>query len=87
MRRVRVYEVFVEGAKEGFQVALKIIPYLVAILTAVGMFRASGALDALVNALGPWTSMVGLPAEALPMALLRPLSGSGAFAVLASSPQ
>ena len=84
VRRVRVYEVFVEGAKEGFQVALKIIPYLVAILTAVGMFRASGALDALVNALGPWTSRVGLPAEALPMALLRPLSGSGAFAVLAS---
>ncbi len=84
VRRVRVYEVFVEGAKEGFQVALKIIPYLVAILTAVGMFRASGALDALVNALGPWTSKVGLPAEALPMALLRPLSGSGAFAVLAS---
>jgi spore maturation protein SpmA len=84
MRRVRVYEVFVDGAKEGFQVALKIIPYLVAILTAVGMFRASGALDALVHALGPWTSRVGLPAEALPMALLRPLSGSGAFAVLAA---
>jgi spore maturation protein SpmB len=83
-RRVRVYEVFVDGAKEGFQVALKIIPYLVAILTAVGMFRASGALDALVNLLGPWTSRVGLPAEALPMALLRPLSGSGAFAVLAA---
>ena len=84
VRRVRVYEVFVDGAKEGFQVALKIIPYLVAILTAVGMFRASGALDALVHVLGPWTSRVGLPAEALPMALLRPLSGSGAFAVLAS---
>jgi spore maturation protein SpmA len=84
VRRVRVYEVFVDGAKEGFQVALKIIPYLVAILTAVGMFRASGALDALVQVLGPWTSRVGLPAEALPMALLRPLSGSGAFAVLAA---
>ena len=83
-RKVRVYEVFVDGAKEGFQVALKIIPYLVAILTAVGMFRASGALDALVDVLGPWTSRVGLPAEALPMALLRPLSGSGAFAVLAA---
>jgi spore maturation protein SpmA len=84
VRRVRVYEAFVDGAKEGFQVALKIIPYLVAILTAVGMFRASGALDALVQVLGPWTSRVGLPAEALPMALLRPLSGSGAFAVLAA---
>jgi spore maturation protein SpmA len=83
-RRVRVYEVFVEGAKEGFQVAIKIIPYLVAILVAVGMLRASGALDVMVNALGPLTARVGLPAEALPMALLRPLSGSGAFAVLAS---
>ncbi|MCU0601548.1 MAG: spore maturation protein [Desulfobacterales bacterium] len=83
-RRVRVYEVFVEGAKEGFQVAVRIIPYLVAILAAVGMLRASGAMEAMVRVLGPWTSKVGLPAEALPMALIRPLSGSGAFAVLAS---
>ena len=83
-RRVRVYEVFVEGAKEGFQVAVRIIPYLVAILAAVGMLRASGAMEAMVKVLGPWTSKVGLPAEALPMALMRPLSGSGAFAVLAS---
>jgi spore maturation protein SpmB len=83
-RRVHVYEVFVEGAKEGFQVAIKIIPYLVAILAAVGMLRASGAMEAMVTALGPWTARLGLPAEALPMALVRPLSGSGAFAVLAS---
>jgi spore maturation protein SpmA len=83
-RRVRVYEVFVEGAKEGFQVAIKIIPYLVAILVAVGMFRASGAMDAMVRVLGPWTGKIGLPPEALPMALLRPLSGSGAYGVLAS---
>jgi len=83
-RRVRVYEVFVEGAKEGFQVAIKIIPYLVAILVAVGMLRASGAMEAMVSVLGPWTTKMGLPAEALPMALMRPLSGSGAFAILAS---
>jgi spore maturation protein SpmA len=83
-RRVRVYEVFVEGAKEGFQVAVRIIPYLVAILVAVGMLRASGALESMVAVLGPWTAPVGLPAEALPMALMRPLSGSGAFAVLAA---
>jgi spore maturation protein SpmA len=82
--RVRVYEVFVEGAKEGFQVAVKIIPYLVAILVAVGMFRASGSLDFMVNWLGPLTEHVGLPAEALPMALMRPLSGSGAYGILAS---
>ncbi len=84
IKRVRVYEVFVEGAKEGFQVAVRIIPYLVAILVAVGMFRASGALEAMVGMLGPWTSKIGLPADALPMALLRPLSGSGAYGVLAS---
>jgi spore maturation protein SpmA len=84
LRGVRVYEVFVEGAQEGFQVALRIIPYLVAILVAVAMFRASGAMDVLVNLLGGFTSRVGLPAEALPMALLRPLSGSGAYGVMAS---
>ncbi len=84
VRRVRIYEVFVEGAKEGFQVAVRIIPYLVAILVAVGMFRASGALGAMVGWLGPITSRFGLPPEALPMALLRPLSGSGAFGVMAS---
>jgi spore maturation protein SpmA len=82
MRRVPIYEAFIEGAKDGFALAVKIIPYLVAILTAIGMFRVSGALDWLVGLLGPITSWFGLPAEALPMALLRPLSGSGAYGVL-----
>lgn len=84
IRRVPIYESFVEGAKDGFQVALKIIPYLVAILVAVGMFRASGAMEWLVGQIGQITTLVGLPAEALPMALLRPLSGSGAYGVMAS---
>lgn len=84
MKRVPVYECFVEGAKDGFNVALRIIPYLVAILVAVGMFRASGALALLIEPLGAATELVGLPAEALPMALLRPLSGSGAYGILAS---
>jgi len=84
IRKVRIYESFVEGAKDGFQVALRIIPYLVAILVAVGMLRASGALDVMVSVLGPVTGKVGMPAEALPMALMRPLSGSGAYGVLAS---
>ena len=84
LRGVRIYEVFVEGAKDGFQVALRIIPYLVAILVAVGMFRASGAMDYMVATLGAVTGKFGLPAEALPMALLRPLSGSGAYGVMAS---
>ena len=84
VRRVRIYEVFVEGAKDGFQVAIKIIPYLVAILVAVGMFRASGAMEAMVNLIGGFTAQLGMPAEALPMALLRPLSGSGAYGIMAS---
>ncbi|MQA66354.1 MAG: spore maturation protein [Alphaproteobacteria bacterium] len=83
-RRVPVYEVFVEGAKEGFNVAVRIIPYLVAILVAIAMLRASGTLELFVRAVGPFTGAVGLPAEALPMALLRPLSGSGAYGLLAS---
>jgi spore maturation protein SpmA len=84
LRRVPVYESMVEGGKEGFQVALRIIPYMVVILVAVAMLRASGVLDLAVGALGRFTAPLGLPAEALPMALLRPLSGSGAYAVLAS---
>lgn len=84
LRGVRIYEVFVEGAKDGFNVALRIIPYLVAILVAVGMLRASGALELLITPLGAITTHLGLPPEALPMALLRPLSGSGAYGVLAS---
>jgi len=82
-RRVRVYEAAVAGGKEGLEVAVRIAPYLVAILVAVGMLRASGALAALVAAIEPLTSAVGMPAEAMPMALLRPLSGSGAYGVMA----
>ena len=79
---VAVYEAFVEGAKEGFEVAVRIIPYLVAILSAVGMLRGSGALGAFVDLLQPVTESIGLPAEALPMALLLPLSGSGSLGVM-----
>jgi len=84
-RGVSVYETFVEGAKEGFQIAVKIIPFLVAILVAVGMFRHSGALEIVIAGISPLTASLGLPAEALPMALMRPLSGSGAFGLLAET--
>lgn len=77
IRKVKVYENFVEGAKEGFQVAIRIIPFLVAILVAIGMFRASGAMSFFVAAISPLTNLIGMPAEALPVALMRPLSGSG----------
>lgn len=82
LRKVAVYEVFVEGAKEGFETAVRIIPYLVAVLLAVGMVRAAGLLDALAALLAPVLNAVGVPPEALPMALIRPLSGSGADGVL-----
>jgi spore maturation protein SpmB len=81
LRRVPVYEEFVEGAKEGFQVALRIIPFLVAILVAVGMFRGAGGIDMLSRALDPFLKVVGFPAELLPMALMRPLSGSGSLGI------
>jgi spore maturation protein B len=82
-RRVRVYEVFVSGAKEGFNVSIRIIPYLVAILVAIGMFRGSGAMDAVISALAPILSYIGVPPEVLPMMVIMPLSGSGAQGVLA----
>lgn len=81
-KKVHVYDVFIEGAKEGFGVALRIIPYLVAMLMAIGIFRASGGMDFLVWVLSPVTNLVGMPAEALPMALMRPLSGSGSIAIM-----
>jgi spore maturation protein B len=81
-KRVPVYESFVEGAKDGFQVAVRIIPYLVAILFAVAMFRASGAMDALARFLSPVLEPLGFPAEVLPMAIIRPLTGSGSAAIV-----
>ena len=82
-RGVDVYDAVVEGAKDGFNVALRIIPFLVTILVAVGMLRNSGAIDVLSSIVAPITSFIGMPAEAFPMAVLRPLSGSGAYAIAA----
>jgi len=81
-KKVKVYEVFVEGAKEGFNIGVKIIPFLVAILAVIGVFRASGAMELLVNILGPITEKIGMPPELITMALMRPLSGSGALGVM-----
>ncbi len=81
-RRVKVYESFVEGAKEGFQVAVRIIPYLVAILVAIGMLRGAGAIDMLSQWFGPALDRVGFPVEILPVAIMRPLSGSGSLGIV-----
>lgn len=83
IKKVKIYESFIEGAKEGFQIAVRIIPYLVAMLVAIGIFRAGGAMDYLIKAVAPATDLIGMPAEALPMAFMRPLSGSGALGVMA----
>jgi len=82
IKKVKVYEAFVEGAKEGFNVGVRIIPYLVAMLVAIGVFRAGGAMEVLTAVLTPITSLIGMPAETLPMALMRPLSGSGGLGVM-----
>ncbi len=80
VRKVKVYDVFIEGAKEGFDVAVRIIPFLVGILVAIGMFRGSGAMDLLTAALRPIAASTGFPAELIPLAILRSLTGSGSLA-------
>lgn len=84
-RNVNVYDTFIEGAKEGFKTAVTIIPYLVAILVAIGMFRASGALDAFTTWVEKGVVLVGIDADwvgALPTMLMKPLSGSGSNALM-----
>jgi spore maturation protein SpmA len=85
IKKVKVYESFIEGAKDGFTIAIKIIPYLVAMLVAIGIFRAGGAMEWLIFILNPITSLIGFPAEALPMALMRPLSGSGSLGIMSEN--
>jgi len=80
--RVRAYEIAIEGGKEALAVAVRIAPYMVMILVAIGMFRASGALDGLIALIDPLTSRIGVPGSVLPLMLMKPLSGSGALAVL-----
>lgn len=85
LARVPVYEEFVRGASRAFGVGVRIIPYLVAMLVAVAVLRASGLLDWLVVGLAPVMRLIGLPPDLLPLALVRPLSGSGALALLAEA--
>ena len=83
VRRVKVYESFIAGGKEGFNIFIQILPYLVAIFVAIGMFRVSGALDYISELLAPLTLKIGMPPEVLPVALMRPLSGSGSLGLAA----
>lgn len=82
VKKVKVYEVFCEGAKEGFTTAIRIIPFLVAMLVAIGIFRSSGCIDIMMRVLDPVFSAIGMPGEVLPMAIMRPLSGGGATGIM-----
>ena len=83
-RKVKVYDSFVDGAKDGFQVVIKIIPYIVGMLVAIGMFRASGAFDMLAKICEPLLDWIGMPTDILPMAIIRPFSGNAANGILAN---
>jgi len=83
-RKVPVYESFVQGAKEGFATAVRIIPYLVAMFVAIRVFQNTGMMQILIGLLSPWASRIGIPVEVIPLALIRPLSGSGALGTLAA---
>ncbi|MGI6128799.1 MAG: spore maturation protein [bacterium] len=87
LRGVKVYEVFVQGAAEGFEIAIKLIPYLVAMLTAVGVARVSGLLDLLLMPLYRPLTWLGFPSELFPIALMRPLSGSASFSLMVDALQ
>jgi len=77
IKKVPVYEKFVEGAEEGFHTAVRIIPFLVGMMVAISVFRASGAMQVLADLIKPVTDLIGAPAEIVPLAVMRPLSGSG----------
>jgi spore maturation protein B len=79
LRRISVYEVFVEGAAEGFQTAIRIMPFLIAMMVAINVFKASGAMDMIAVSLKPFLVLLNVPAELVPLAVMRPLSGTGAL--------
>lgn len=82
IKGIDIYTAFIEGAVEGLKTAIKILPYLIAIFIAIGIFRGSRALDMFTNLLSPITKLLGIPKELLPLILIRPISGSGALGVV-----
>ncbi len=82
-KRVNVYDSFIEGAQDGIQTVFHIMPYIIGMLFAINIFRASGALEILNNAISPLFNLIGLPKELTPLALLRPFSGSASLSLLA----
>lgn len=81
-KKVNIFEAFLKGAKDGLNTVFNIIPALIGLICAITMLRVSGALDFLINLISPFTDMLNIPSEVMPLALLRPVSGSGALAVV-----
>ncbi|NLZ28677.1 MAG: spore maturation protein [Firmicutes bacterium] len=79
--RINLFEVFIEGAREGFPMAIRLVPYLVGMLVAIGLLRDSGAMDLLARLLAPLLNLLNIPVDIIPLVLMRPVSGSGALAV------
>lgn len=83
-KNIKVFETFTEGAKTGLETAVRLVPTLVGLIVAIGMFRASGAMELLVYALSPLTDRIGIPAGVMPLAILKPISGAGSMTLVAS---
>jgi len=83
LKDVKLYEVFIEGAKEGLNISIKILPFLITMLFAIAVFRESGILNIITNAAAPVLRALGIPPEVLPLALMKPLSGSGSLGITA----
>jgi spore maturation protein B len=81
IKKVPTYEVFVEGGKEGVKIAVQLIPFLVGMIIAISIFRASGALDYMITFMKPFLHVIGVPSEIVPLALIRPISGSAGLSV------
>ena len=81
LKKVPTYETFVDGGKEGLKIAVTLLPFLIGMLVAISVFRASGAMEALVGAISPLLAALGVPADIVPLALMRPISGTGALAI------
>ncbi|MCT4619487.1 MAG: spore maturation protein [Marinisporobacter sp.] len=82
IKRINMYDAFVEGAGEGFKTSIRIMPYLIAIFLAIGIFKDSGALYLFTKILSPVTEVLGIPSEILPLAIMRPISGSGSLGIV-----
>ena len=83
LKGIKVYDAFVEGARDGIMITFRILPYIAAMLLAVGMLRSSGGLNFMLYLLRPMTNAAGIPEEVVPLIIMKPLSGSGALGVLA----